>query len=268
MSRGSWTNSVNTRLATPAIVSVGFQNPSLNGTTYSAKVNVKFTSAPTAGVPLKMNVYLTEDSIPATGSYAQSNYSSAVQGGASPLTNWFHNATLRQALGGNWGFSTTIPATPVVGTTYTENISFTIPAGWVKKHINVIAFVAYDGAVASNLKEILNVDQYPLKYWYPTAVNDVKAVEGMSLNVSPNPAFNNSVLKVSFEMNEDAMVRMEVYNAFGQIVSKPYSSYEVKGAHTIQWSPMESTSALAPGTYFIRLSSDRGQQSNAKLIIQ
>ncbi|MBK8144845.1 MAG: Omp28-related outer membrane protein [Bacteroidetes bacterium] len=133
MGRGSWAGSVSTRLGTPAIVSVSFENAVKTGAnTYSAKVNVKFTSAPTAGVPLKMNVYILEDSIPATGANAQGNYSANVQGGASPLTNWFHNGTLRDALGGVWGYAT-IPANPVVGTTYSENLNITIPANWVTK---------------------------------------------------------------------------------------------------------------------------------------
>jgi hypothetical protein len=82
MSRGAWSNSVNTRLALSAIVSVSFENAVKTGAnTYAAKVNVKFTSAPTAGVPLKMNVYILEDSIAATGAYDQDNYSANVQGG-------------------------------------------------------------------------------------------------------------------------------------------------------------------------------------------
>ncbi len=267
MSRGQWSGSFNTRKNTPAIVSVSFGNPSVSGSTYSAKVNVKFTSAPLAGVPLKMNVYITEDSIPATGGNAQGNYSSAIQSGASPLTNWFHNATLRQALGGAWGYATTIPATVVVGTTYTENISFTIPAGWQKKHINVIAFVAYDGLATANRKEILNAEQYPLKYWYPTAVDDVNKADQLGLNISPNPARNNTFIKASFTLQEDGIVSMEVMNAFGQVVSKPYSSYEVAGAHTIQWNAQEYAAAIAPGLYFVRISSN-GRSSVSKLIIE
>lgn len=266
MSRSAWSGSFNTRKALPAIVSVGFESPTVNGTTFTAKVNVKFTSAPVAGVPLKMNVYLTEDSIPATGANLQDNYSSAVQGGASPLTNWFHNATLRKALGGAWGFTTTIPATPVVGTKYTESISFTLPAGWVKKNINVIAFVAYDGAATANKKEILNAEQYPLKYWYPTALKDIE--NSLQANVSPNPIRNNGFVKISYVLKEDAKVNMEIINAFGQVVFKPYNSFEVSGAHTIQWNPQESSSAVAPGIYFIRLSTDQGETQVSKLIIE
>lgn len=264
MSRGAWSSSFNTRKAMTPSVSVSFSNAQKTGaSTYSATVNVKFSTAPTAGVPLKMNVYLLEDSIAATGTYAQSNYSSSIQGGASTLSNWFHNATLRKALGGNWGFSTTIPASPVVGTNYTQTINFTIPATWVAKHINVVAFVAYDGTVASNQKEILNAEQYPLKYWYPTAISNVE--ENLyEMNIYPNPASKNDLIKMSFNLKEDAVVKMEVFNTLGQVVSKPYTSFEIAGAHTIQWSLSENAN-LPVGTYFVKISTDNGSQMVRKI---
>jgi hypothetical protein len=266
ISRGAWQSAFNTRLSTPAIVSVSFENAQKTGaTSYSATIKVKFTSAPTAGVPLKMNVYLTEDSIPATGNNAQGNYSANIQGGATPLANWFHNATLRQAVGGAWGYATTIPASPVVGTVYSENITFNVPANWVAKHINVIAFVAYDGTAAANQKEILNAEQFALKYWYPTSVNNVE-VDDMSVNVYPNPATLSSIVKTSFILKEDATVSMQVLNSLGQVVSKPYNSFEIKGAHTIQWSASENGS-LTPGVYFIQLTTDKGDRQVSRLML-
>ena len=267
MSRGSWSSSFNTRKNMTAIVSVSFENAvKTSADTYSADVKVKFSSAPTAGVPLKMNVYLLEDSIAATGQYDQDNYSANIQGGASPLVNWFHNSTLRKATGGTWGYATTIPTNPVVGTTYTEKVTFTIPAAWVAKHINVVAFVAYDGTVANNQKEILNAEQYALKYWYPTAVNNVTE-NSLEAQVYPNPAKLNSYIKFAFNLKSDANVKMEVINAVGQVVSHPYSSFEIKGAHTIQWNAMENTS-IAPGMYFVRISTDKGESQVTKIILE
>lgn len=267
MSRSLWSSAFTDRKNMSAIVSVSFQNAIKTGPdSYSATVKVKFSSAPKAGIPLKMNVYLLEDSIAASGSYAQGNYSTAIQSGATPLANWFHNATLRKATGGAWGYATTIPANPVVGTEYSENITFTVPAAWVAKHINVVAFVAYDGTVANNEKEILNAEQYALKYWYPTAVNDVKE-NTLQTNVYPNPASLNSFIKFSFNLNADANVNMEVINTVGQVVSKPYSSFEIKGAHTIQWNSAENT-AIVPGTYFVRISTDKGESQVTKIILE
>lgn len=269
MSRSAWASSYATRAAMTAIVSVSFSDVKITGTTYSAKINVKFTSAPNSGVPLKMNVYLTEDSIAATGTLAQGNYSSAVQSGASPLVGWYHNATLRQALGGAWGFAGVIPAAPVVGTTYSKDISFTIPTAWDAKHINVIAFVAYDGTAASFQKEILNAEQFPLKQWAKAAtISDNKTIEDLGVSIYPNPAKNNSFIKTTFTLKQDANVSLQVLNAMGQVVSKPYTSFEIAGSHTIQWNAQEYSNAIAPGTYFISLSTDKGGYSVSKLIIE
>jgi hypothetical protein len=269
MSRGAWQASVNSRLTTPpasGAVSISFANMTQSGNTYNATIKVKFTSAPVAGIPLKMNVYLTEDSIAATGIYEQGNYSTDVQGGASPLVNWWHNATLRKALGGAWGFEDMIPSTVVVGTIYSKNISFTIPAEWVAKHINVIAFVAYDGDAAANKKEMLNADQIMLKNWGTTGIKE-QSNANMQTSIYPNPARMNSMIKTSFVLNEDATVTMKVVNALGQVVSKPYESYEIQGAHTIQWSPLENGS-LTPGIYFMQLSTDKGDAQTSRIILQ
>ncbi|MBK8144846.1 MAG: T9SS type A sorting domain-containing protein [Bacteroidetes bacterium] len=134
------------------------------------------------------------------------------------------------------------------------------------KNINIVAFVAYDGTVASNQKEILNAEQYPLKYWYPTNVNEV-AENDLQVNVYPNPATLTSVVKTSFILKDDAVVTMQVLNSLGQVVSKPYNSFEIKGAHTIQWSPIENRN-LAPGMYFMQISTDKGASKITKLLIQ
>ncbi|HRO41355.1 MAG TPA: Omp28-related outer membrane protein [Flavipsychrobacter sp.] len=258
-SRGKWTNYFNQRKAETAKVSVGFANKKLTTSTgtYEADIKVKFVSQPTAGVPLKVQVYILEDSIPATGNYYQLNFSSSIQGGKDTLSPWFHNATLRDALGGNWGFATAIPATPVVGTEYTQPISFTIPAGWVKKHIQLVAFVAYDGAVASGQKEILNSEEVKLSSFFPTSVNDLKD-EVSFINTYPNPASANQVVKIEYNIEKSSVVSLKVYNALGQLVASPYISNEVVGTHTIHWRPSEN--GLTSGIYILELATENGKK--------
>jgi len=60
---------------------------------------------------------------------------------------------------------------------------------------------------------------------------------------------------------------MQVLNSLGQVVSKPYSSFEIKGAHTIQWSALENSS-LTPGLYFVQLTTDKGDQQVTKLMLR
>ena len=89
----------------------------------------------------------------------------------------------------------------------------------------------------------------------------------MALNIYPNPATSSSFIKFGFTMKEDATVKMEVMNAFGQVISKPYTSFEIAGSHTIQWNPKEFTTSIAPGMYFVRISTDKGQSSVSTLLI-
>jgi len=263
--RTLWSDAYDTRAAVAAKASVSFTNTTKVGSTYTATVNVKFTSAPTANVPIKMNVYILEDSILATGNIEQENYSTEVQNGASPLSDWFLNGTLREVLGGVWGYDAMIPATVVVGTNYTKDITFTLDSTWVAKNINIVAFAAYDGPAENNQKEIINTEQMALgNFGNVTAINEIKS--NMQASIYPNPAKMNSYIRTTFALTEDATVSMVVTNALGQVVSKPYNSFEIKGAHTIQWSPLENAN-IVPGIYFLQLSTDKGGNQTSRLVI-
>lgn len=254
--RGTWTNSFNTRKALAAIVSVSFSNMVDKGSgVYEADVNVKFTSAPAAGTPIVVNVYAIEDSIAATGSLQQHNYSTSIQGGASVLSPWFHNRTFRKALSGDaWGWTTVIPATPVVNTTYTKHISLTVDASWVVKNMNLIAYVAYNGTAAADKKEILNAEQVSMKSFFKTNVTNTNNVK--FLNAYPNPASTNDVINVEYSSPVGGMITMKVLNAIGQVVAVPYNSNEVAGTHTIQWKASEYN--LPAGMYLMQVSSAAG----------
>lgn len=268
MGRGSWTNAYNTQAAKTAIVSVSLakmvESPK-GSNNFEADINVKFTAAPTAGVPIVVQAYIIEDSIAATGALAQHNYSSSVQSGASILNPWYHNRTFRKALSGDaWGFTGVVPANPVVGTTYTKHITFSKDASWVKKNVKVIAYVAYNGAAASDQKEILNAEEMKLSSFYPLGVSNFN--EGVNIiGAYPNPASQNEVVKVEYNLNESSNVTLNVYNAVGQLVAKPYSSYEVEGGHTFQWRAADHN--LPAGVYILQLSSDKGGKQTMKVNI-
>ena len=65
----------------PAIASIGMRDLYFDGgNVYNFSVDVRFSSAPMTSAPVKFNVYITEDSIPATGNLAQTNYLSNLPG--------------------------------------------------------------------------------------------------------------------------------------------------------------------------------------------
>lgn len=258
VSRSAWTGYFNERKTTTAIASVSFANLSFVQATGKCDVDikVKFTAAPNAGVPVVVNLYVLEDSIPATGGLAQSNYSSSVQGGASPLTNWFHNHTLRMAVGGTWGYTTAIPATPVVNNEYTQHASFTVPATYVKENVKLVAFVAYNGPVTENKKEVINVEEVRLTS-NTTGISE--AASASFVGIYPVPARTQDLIKVEYALRKSGQVSLSVYNMLGQKVAQPYASNDVSGVHTIHWRPAEQH--LAAGTYILRLDADNASQS-------
>lgn len=269
-----WKNQIPNRINMPAIVSVSFANPMLkNGTTYEADIKVKFTSAPAGSVPINLQVYILEDSIAATlaNGLDQTN-STTHYGGTNPLLSpqYWHNHTLRAALGGSWGWAGVIPNVPVVGQEYTKHISFTVPATgvpptgtWVKSRVHLYAFVSYDGLATDDRKEILNAEEIKLSSFPTVGIYDVNPVSVVS--AYPNPARASNVVRIEYNISKSSDVNLKVYNAIGQLVANPYNSHEVAGVHTIQWRPSESN--LTPGMYILCVSTPEGS-TTSKLNIQ
>ncbi len=262
MSRGSWASYASQRKSEIAIVSVSFDNKVYNPGTneYECDINIEFTAAPKSGVPVTWQCYVIEDSIPATGSLAQSNYSANIQGGASPLTNWFHNATLRKGLATDaWGDAVT-SGTIAVGTKYTQHIKFTPSIAWNKDQLHLLAFVSYNGSVANGEKEIMNSEEARdvSKTFFPASVDDVTGNVSV-ISAYPNPARTTDVVRVQFDIKQTTEVNMSVYNLVGQVVATPVvNSTEVEGTHTFHWKPADYN--VTPGLYMIEVSTPQGKQ--------
>jgi thiol-disulfide isomerase/thioredoxin len=268
-SRGAWSNMVNTRLATSSIVSIGYSNQYYDANTDSffVDVNVKFVSAPTANVPIAMNIYFLEDSIAATvgTSYEQHNYSSSVQGGASILTNWWYNHTLRGSVNGNWGYTSWIPMSPVLNNIYTMKVGFSLNASWVKKNMHLLAYVAYNGTAAANTLEILNSEKISLKNFYPLGVSETKK-EISFMQVSPNPVAKNETINFTYSLQNSSTISINIYDVMGRIVAKPYQNiYDVKGIHTLNINPASLN--LNSGIYMLQIVDNQGQKAIQKIII-
>lgn len=251
LNRGLWQSKFNERAATAAIASVSFSNLDINNATRTFKgtVNVQFVSLPTAGVPLSLQVYVLEDSIPAIGNVAQGNYSSSIQGGASPLTNWSHNHTLRDALGGNWGWEDAIPANPQVGITYSKQFEFVMPANMLARNLHFLAFVAYNGTVANNQKEIINSEQVYAQSFGPLSL---KTFAKKELSIFPNPVSNTGQVNLSYDLSKSGEITLNVYDFTGKLVATPYKGYEIAGNHMLNFSAAKHS--LAAGMYYLQLS--------------
>lgn len=264
-----WKNAVANQVNASAIVSVGFENWRINDNNeYEVDINVEFESAPKSGTPVVLQVYVLEDSIAAESDndLAQVSYTKwyGADGTSSPVyitsskNNFWHNHTLRAALGGNWGFAI---ADPQVGKVWTKTVKVAIPSTavpqkWVHEQLHMYAFVAYNGTAKAD-KEVLNAEEIHMSQFQKVGVNDIKNNISIS-KVYPNPANLNDVVKVSYNTQKSEQVTMSVYSVVGQKVAEPYVSNDVRGTHTISWRPSDHN--LTPGMYFVEIASESGKQ--------
>ncbi len=237
-----------------AIASVSFSKKAYSMFTdeYVGEIHVRFTTPPAAGVPLRVNILVVEDSIAAVGSLEQT--------GADPGTDYYHNHVLRAALGGAWGWSGKLPAVPSAGTVYEVPFAMKPDTAWNLKNVSIIAYVAYDGDDAlAGKKQILNSEIVRLSRTnFPAIVNSVQ--EGPAplrvVGVYPNPAAATDVLRLEYDMRSSGAVTLRVFDALGRLVDVPYAGEEVAGTHTAQWCP--AAKGLPAGVYLLQLSSEEG----------
>ncbi len=257
MQMEAWVYSMLGRLDIPPIASVNFSNAvHTGGNNYEADVEVEFTAPPIPNLPINLQVYIIENRIPATGALRQLNHSSSyLQGGRSPLTNWYHDGVLRKALGGAWGYEDVIPQPPVAGTKYTKHINFSVkqgasPEGWVKENIVLYAFVSYNGLAENDQKEVLNAEEIKLSSFYPTSV----ATQQQSLtklDVYPNPSGINNPIQIEYNLKRNTQINIQFFNTMGQIVASINRGMEIPGMHIFKWHA--SDYGLNSGIYFIQL---------------
>ncbi len=249
-----WAAVTGARAAAPAILSIGIDSAAYNAATgiYTAIIRAQFSSAPAAGVPLRLHVGLLEDSVEATGVIAQTNYSAGIQGGASPLTAWWHNGVLREAVSGLVGWADLFSTTPVAGVPYSRTVSFAIPAGWNPAHMRVLAFVAYDASGAAGTKEVVNAEVVRLSSFANSALGmEENHTAAVLRHIYPNPAVAGSSVAVEYFLPSAGRVSLQVLNAAGRPIATPVQqSAEAAGAHTVYW---HVPSGLPAGLYFIRL---------------
>jgi len=77
-------------------------------------------------------------------------------------------------------------------------------------------------------------------------------LEKIGLPISPNPA--SEIVRVVYNLEKTAEVRVEVLNGLGQKVATLYSGKQVSGEHEITWNGMAGNGLrVQAGMYFLRL---------------
>ncbi len=260
-----WHNMFTKRRAESAIASIGLANKQYNSNTkeYSTDVIVEFTKLPKAGVPIKIQVQVLEDSIPAVGDLEQSNTIQWL--GTYPVIKpYWHNHTFRKSLIGPdiWGDGNTIPATPQLNKKYVYGLKFKLDSKWDEKHVHLVAFIAYadekDREVI-NAEEVLNIN----KVFHPVGISQQQE-QLLNFGIYPNPATTQSVVKVQYLLTESSKVSMNVYDMSGRFIQTAYkSNYETIGSHVINW----STNEISSGTYILEIVTSKEKQ-NKQIVIK
>ncbi|HQV76135.1 MAG: Omp28-related outer membrane protein [Flavobacteriales bacterium] len=226
-----WEAGMTARAAGVAPVELALTS-SVNSTTrvITFTLSAEFTYAVTGTYAL--NVYVAEDGVPGPQSSAPANY--------------IHNKVMRAMLGGVTGTMGVVPNTPVVGTTYQQTYSYTVPANF---NITNLHFI---GVLEHNLGGFNN--RYAINAVRGAASGVGIAELGLgneSLEAYPNPFTNE--LYVSVE-NVTGPARVELFGLDGRSVFQ----------HNIVLGSVASTrldlggAGLSNGAYVLRIATDKG----------
>ena len=91
----------------------------------------------------------------------------------------------------------------------------------------------------------------------PVFVKDQKPVMEFALNQNfPNPF--NPVTEIAYQLPEATDVRLTIYNTLGQVVRTLVNERQAAGRYSARWDSIDDKGlAVASGTYFYRLASDK-----------
>ena len=261
LSRNVWKSTVGTNLQGAGSVTVSIENLTYNGLTREVNFDVKgFFTGPVTG-DIRINAIIAENNVTGAGSgYNQANYDNGTpghpyQGAGNPIIGFVHNQVTRAYLGGAWGTAGIVPGTVNFGAEYTQNYSYTLPAGVDETEVFVVGFFSLYGPLVTD-RDVLNAEEAPLPL--------VVGLDNLNSNISeiktyPNPATGWS--KLTYTVQDAAQVKVELLNTLGQNVSTVFEGFLNSGVHT---SNLDLRN-LSAGVYLVKLSA--GDQTVTRRIM-
>jgi hypothetical protein len=128
--------------------------------------------------------------------------------------------------------------------------------GWIVDH-----FEAYEGHAYHYTASEVVQDQAT------DAEVSVSSIDRFSVQASPNPS--SGPTRAQFALPHDASVTLTVYDASGRKVAVAGSGTFTSGRHDLHWNGLDARGhAVAPGLYFIRGETTRGESATAKVLIR
>lgn len=216
-----WEDRVAARLETAVPVSVRLVDATYAPSTRRLQVGVEATFFGPVTGDLRVNLWVTEDSVTGTGSgYDQANVfhtqpGHPFEGAGNPIMGYVHRYTLREMRGGTWGLPGIIPNAVENGDAFMQIFNWRIKEEQEISRLRLIGLVQrYDPADLSQ-REILNAISLPLPEVALTSISPISPNE-VSIQVAPNP-FRDQV-EFSFSLRQPASVKLEIMDISGRLV--------------------------------------------------
>lgn len=291
--RGTWAQEITNRLSVDAPVKVTIAAKNYNPTTRTIVFRVTARFSDYWAGDLRIGAIVSEDEVRGNvnqNNWSQHNYyskyhaSGGVGGSSHPLYNelefmdgYRHQHVTRGFPNSSaWGLAAIIPDVAEPDVDYSFDFTYVVGAetkvsyttdnntpvcstiddpgsnyGWNKvPFINLIGFVAeYDGANVNN-RPILNAGATRL--WNIAASLQETAAKATINSVYPNPAKDYTNIKIN--LTENTNVKIEVFNAVGQLVSVEQDGMMEAGDNNF----LIKTTDLSTGIYTINVTTANG----------
>ena len=205
---------------------------SVNSTTrvLTVTLNAEFTYAVSGAHAL--NVYVAEDDVPGPQSSAPANY--------------IHNRVMRAMLGGINGTTGVIPTNPVVGTTYSQTYTFTVPTGYDIPNLHLIGVLEHRLGSFNN-RYALNAVKRSVS---TVGIGELSLGDG-SLQAYPNPFVNEMYVDVA-DVTGPAVV--ELFTMDGRSVFQGNINLGTQAATRLDM----GGERLVNGAYLLRVTTAQG----------
>lgn len=219
--QAEWEDRVTARLETAVPVLVRLVDPTFTPGTRRLQVGVEATFFGPVTGDLRINLWVTEDSVIGTGSgYDQANVfhtqpGHPFEGAGNPILGYIHRYTLREMRGGTWGLPGIIPNSVGNGDSFMQVFNWRIKDEHKVARLRLIGLVQrYDPSDLTK-REILNAISVPLPEVALTSVS-ANSPNGVSIQVAPNP-FRDQV-GFSFSLSQPASVKLEIMDISGRLI--------------------------------------------------
>jgi len=224
----------------------------------------------------RLNCYIVEDSVSGSGSgYNQVNYYANHSPGSfnpwygkgSPISGYKHRHVGRYLFGGPWGTAGIIPASVASGDTFSNQYSYTVPAGWNANRIKLVVFVqeyksGTTGRSIINALELgLNSEDSTIAVGVVSNVPQIQKYNFGSIDLYPNPA--NNLITLDYTLNQDANISFDIYNIMGEKIR----TGEIQKLTAGEYQTQINTTTYNSGVYFVAVKQENNLVQTLKFVL-